>query len=399
MVQVAAQKFRNHAIDVFRALTMMLMIFVNDLWTLKGVPEWLKHVPAGVDGMGLSDVVFPAFLFIVGLSIPLAIENRWKKGASNREILLHVLSRSLALLIMGVFHVNLENYQEGAALLAKPVWQILLTLAFFLVWLDYSKSGNRTVKIMAKSLGWLILIFLATIYKGGNLADPKWMDIYWWGILGLIGWAYLIASLVYMASKGKLSLVWLAFLACMLFSSLSKLNLLDFLSGIKSYFWLIDDGATPALAISGMLVSLYYRSFYKEGKQGRFWVILASLSAAGLLLGFITRPLWGIHKIGSSPSWVLICIGISMAAYGVLIWLVEIKNRKDWFTWIRPAGTSTLTCYLLPYLHYGLLSLSGWMLPLVFRTGLPGLLKSLLYALVIILITGLLEKKNLRLKI
>ncbi|NHE55890.1 heparan-alpha-glucosaminide N-acetyltransferase domain-containing protein [Cyclobacterium plantarum] len=399
MVQASTQKSRNHAIDVFRALTMMLMIFVNDLWTLNGVPEWLKHVPAGVDGMGLSDVVFPAFLFIVGLSIPLAIENRWKKGATNKEVLLHVLYRSAALLIMGLFHVNLENYQEGASLLAKPVWQIFLTLAFFLIWLDYSKSVKSSVKTAGKSLGWLILVFLAIVYKGGDLADPKWMDIYWWGILGLIGWAYLIASLVYMASKGKLSLVWLAFLSCLLFSSLSKLNLLEFLSGLKPYFWLIDDGATPAFAISGMLVSLYYRSYYNGGKQGFFWVVLASLSITGILLGIVTRPLWGIHKIGSSPSWVLICIGISMASYGFLIWLVDIKKRKDWFTWIKPAGTSTLTCYLLPYIHYGLLSLSGWALPLFVRTGLPGLLKSLVYALVIILITGLLEKKNLRLKI
>ncbi|MFO7823348.1 MAG: DUF5009 domain-containing protein [Cyclobacterium sp.] len=399
MAQATTPTSRNHAIDVFRALTMMLMIFVNDLWTLRDVPEWLKHVPAEVDGMGLSDVVFPAFLFIVGLSIPLAIENRWKKGSSSQEILFHVLSRSLALLIMGVFHVNLENYQQEAALLPKAVWQILLTLSFFLIWLDYSKSNRKNRNVLTKALGWLILVFLALVYKGGDAADPKWMDVYWWGILGLIGWAYLIASLVYIASKGNRNWIWLAFLACMVFSSLAKLGMLDFLSGIKPYFWLIDDGATPALAISGMLLSLYYRTYFIAGGKDRFWVLWALLSASGLVLGFISRPLWGIHKIGSSPSWVLICISISILTFGFLIWLVEIKKHKDWFKWIKPAGTSTLTCYLLPYIHYGLLSLSGWVLPLFFRTGLLGLFKSMLYALVIILITGLLEKKNLRLKI
>jgi predicted acyltransferase len=47
------------------------MVFVSDLWTLKGVLNWLEHISAYEDGayedgMGLSDPVFPVFLFIVG---------------------------------------------------------------------------------------------------------------------------------------------------------------------------------------------------------------------------------------------------------------------------------------------------------------------------------------------
>ncbi|MGV3599658.1 MAG: heparan-alpha-glucosaminide N-acetyltransferase domain-containing protein [Dyadobacter fermentans] len=69
MNKVASSSLRLDSIDVFRAVTMFLMIFVNDFWTLEGVPEWLEHSKAEEDAMGLSDVVFPAFLFIVGLSI------------------------------------------------------------------------------------------------------------------------------------------------------------------------------------------------------------------------------------------------------------------------------------------------------------------------------------------
>ena len=63
---------RIASIDILRALTMVLMIFVNDLWSLKDTPAWLGHVASGVDGIGLADTVFPAFLFIVGMSIPFA---------------------------------------------------------------------------------------------------------------------------------------------------------------------------------------------------------------------------------------------------------------------------------------------------------------------------------------
>ncbi len=71
---------RIASIDILRALTMVLMIFVNDLWTLNNIPEWLEHVKRGEDGIGLADVVFPVFLFIVGLSIPYAVDSRRKKG-------------------------------------------------------------------------------------------------------------------------------------------------------------------------------------------------------------------------------------------------------------------------------------------------------------------------------
>src|SRR5919106_1343655 len=82
---------RITSIDILRALTMVLMIFVNDLWSLKNIPAWLEHVERGVDGIGLADVVFPAFLFIVGLSIPYAMENRRRKGDTDWGLIKHVL--------------------------------------------------------------------------------------------------------------------------------------------------------------------------------------------------------------------------------------------------------------------------------------------------------------------
>ncbi|WP_209329235.1 DUF5009 domain-containing protein [Lunatimonas salinarum] len=390
---------RSNAIDVFRALTMLLMIFVNDLWTLQHIPAWLGHVPAQVDGMGLADVVFPVFLFIVGLSIPFAMQNRWKKGGSNWSIALHILSRSFALLVMGLCHVNLESYNQELAILPKPIWQILATFAFFLIWLDYPKEDAKRVKIAGQALGWILLLGLVLLYQGGTAADPSWMRFYWWGILGLIGWAYFICSLVFVAFKGKLSAMWAFFAGFMLFSVLAKLGLLDSLQVIKPYVWLIDDGATPALSMAGIIVALYYQPFLGSSRFGGVWAKMSIFAVSCLGFGLLTRPLWGIHKIGSSPSWVTICIGISVLFFCLLIWLVELKGKKEWFRVIRPAGTSTLTCYLLPYIHYGLLSITGIALPLMVRTGALGIVKSLLYALIIILMTGLLERARLRLRI
>ena len=149
--------------------------------------------------MGLADVVLPAFLFIVGLSIPWAIEARMNKGHSRLRILGHIVERTVALLIMGLFMVNLENINARELLINKNYWQILMTLNFFMIWNNYrGKVFGRIPPGVMKITGLLILVFLAVIYKGGSADDPRWKQTHWWGILGLIGWGYLVNALLYL---------------------------------------------------------------------------------------------------------------------------------------------------------------------------------------------------------
>src|SRR6478609_8627775 len=136
---------RVAAIDITRALTMLLMIFVNDLWSLSDIPAWLEHVGAKEDGMGLADTVFPAFLFIVGLSIPFAIAARVKKGDTTGTLAMHVLARSFALLVMGVFLVNGEEINEAATGLPRVVWNIICCTCFILLWNVYSRNAKKGV--------------------------------------------------------------------------------------------------------------------------------------------------------------------------------------------------------------------------------------------------------------
>src|SRR5262245_60344502 len=74
---------RIDSVDALRGLTILLMVFVNDLGP--GAPAWMLHIqPPNADGMTLADVVFPAFLFLVGVSIPLAFERAEAAGKSKR---------------------------------------------------------------------------------------------------------------------------------------------------------------------------------------------------------------------------------------------------------------------------------------------------------------------------
>ena len=79
------------SIDVFRAITMVLMIWVNDFWTLNNIPKWLKHAMTGEDYLGFSDVIFPWFLFVLGMSIPFSFENRINKGEHIFTMWTHII--------------------------------------------------------------------------------------------------------------------------------------------------------------------------------------------------------------------------------------------------------------------------------------------------------------------
>ena len=207
---------RIASIDILRALTMVLMIFVNDLWSLKGIPGWLEHTAAKEDGMGLADTVFPAFLFIVGMSVPLAINNRRAKGDTNGKIGWHILERGLALLIMGVFLVNGEYLNASATGIPRVVWNVLSCLSFILLWNAWPKTANPWVVRISKTVAVGILLLLAFICRGGEDGALNRFTPYWWGILGLIGWAYLVSALIVAFSNTRFIislLAWVFFIA------------------------------------------------------------------------------------------------------------------------------------------------------------------------------------------
>lgn len=158
---------RVTTIDILRALTMVLMIFVNDLWSLTRIPAWLGHVDPGVDGIGLADVVFPAFLFIVGLSIPYALESRRNKGDRDVWLVKHILWRTIALLVMGVFLVNGETFNADATGMPRYLWNPVCCLCFILIWNTYPEKVNRIVVYGLRGMAIGTLIVFAIVYRGG----------------------------------------------------------------------------------------------------------------------------------------------------------------------------------------------------------------------------------------
>lgn len=401
MTSSYSPSLRLDSIDVFRAVTMFLMIFVNDLWTLEDVPDWLKHSKAAEDAMGLSDVVFPGFLFIVGLSIPFAIANRKKKGDSDGLIIRHIAERTFALLLMGIFIVNYENIAGEAMVVSKYVWEIGMVAAFFLIWNVYpSNPDKKGLYTALKVAGYLLLVGLAVIYKGGDAENPSWMETHWYGILGLIGWSYLLGALTYLLTRDRLTWAIGGWAFFVLFNLADFAGMLDFLVPVRKYVWIVGSGSMPAFVMAGVVASVIYRNSAGRNSVGSsFLVLLIVLGLICLAYGVGTRPFWGISKIRATPAWVGICSGISFLAFAFLFWLVDLQKIKGWAKVIAPAGTATLTCYLIPYIWYAVITLAGISLPMYLRTGLVGLVKSAVFSLLVILLTGAINRIGIKLKI
>jgi len=397
---------RNTAIDILRALTMLLMIFVNDLWTVSGVPGWMMHAKIDQDMLGLSDTVFPCFLFVVGMSIPFAIERRFSKGFSGVSTVGHILTRSLALLIMGVFIVNSETGISPETGLSYPVYRILMITGFLLVWNVYPHSEKPRVQriyTLLKIFGLLLLLYLAIIFRDarGGVFQARW-----WGILGLIGWTYLICAFVYLFTRDRLKYlipVWLVFIVLCILKSVTRdgtplLNLPE-----KNFFdeWIrilhIDNGAHPALTMGGIilaLISTKYKQLSNLKKITGVLIIVVFLFLAGL----ISHKFWIISKNMGTPPWVLYCTALSVGVYAILYWLVE-KGKAHWFNIIQVAGTATLTCYLVPFIAYSVSALIGIHLPEWLTTGFAGIMKCAAYSFMVIGITYLLGRIHIKLKI
>lgn len=385
---------RIQSIDVFRALTMFTMIFVNDLGSVAGVPHRLEHAAITEDFLGFSDLVFPAFLVVMGMSIPMAIESRIRKGAAKSDIIESIVLRTFALIVMGLLLLNGGRGVSDDLFINRNVFCILSLTGFFLVWNLYPKPATAVAKRAQTALriaGYILIFTLIYIYKSpqGNTFQQGW-----WGILGLIGWAYGACALVYLycrESVAKLIAAWFFFVFLTALGSSNLLGPFDKL--------IPDNGCHHAFAMTGILVTLLLQhTRLKLGIMQRL-LILTVAGIVFLCLGWGVNRVWIISKTLATPTWLFYSLGFTLLLYVFVYWLTDIRGRGAWFSIIRPAGTATLTCYLIPYLLYTIIVMTGFKFPSFLLVSPIGLFKCLLISFIAIGVTALIGRVGIKLKI
>src|SRR5690606_11804741 len=273
---------RLASIDILRALTMVLMIFVNDLWSLTNIPVWLLHTTADQDGMGLSDVIFPAFLFIVGMSIPFAIGNRRARGESKAQTFRHILVRSAALLIMGLFLVNGEKLNAVETGMSRLLYNVITCTAFVLIWNAYDRGANRVVVWIVRSVGILALVTLAIVLRVGREADT--FSVFWWGILGLIGWCYLVGGVAYTICGGRIPHLLVIWVALLLLSMLAMEDVISF-GALSVVTEPIGNGSLPFLTLSGVVTSVVFLEVKERWSTRTMLIFFSSMAVLLFVAG------------------------------------------------------------------------------------------------------------------
>lgn len=391
---------RIASIDIMRGLTLVLMLFVNDLY-MPGVPAWLGHMPADFDGMGLADWVFPGFLFMVGMAIPFSVGKRLSKGEPVLSVSKHILIRTLSLLIIGILMLNSERVNPGLTGIGKNLWAILMYVGVFLVWNKYPETGKRfSVYTALKITGVVLLALLVILFRSGEKVNHGWLVTEWWGILGLIGWGYLVAAFVYVAARNNLIYTSAAFCFFLALNILSGLNLLNIQGPAGTVFGIIIQGNVPLIVLAGLITSLIMNRL-SDKKPGNFITIAVLAGVISIGAGFFLRRWFIISKIQATPSWGLICNGISMIVFSLIYLVADVRKHVRWAAVFKPAGENSLTTYLAPdilyfliwSLNFPVLAYKLSMIPAVVIAG------SVLWAFLMVGLTALLVKINVRLRL
>jgi predicted acyltransferase len=290
------QKERLYSLDVFRGITVAAMILVNNPGSWETVYSPLRHAPW--NGCTPTDLIFPFFLFIVGVSIHFAYRDKFAEGLSQK-VFLKILKRSAIIFFLGLFLAwytipigNMFTAERFATLRIPGVLQ-RISLVFFFCSLIYLK------------INWLAQIRIASLL--------------------LVGY-YLLMTLVPVPDFGPPNLE--------PGTNLAGWSDRLFLEGhlyVNSKTWDPEGvlSTMPAIAtgLIGMLVGKLFTEL-KEPREKTVWLFFVGslLIVGGLAWGLafpINKPLW-------TSSYVLYTAGIAMQFLAVLYWLIDVQGIKKW---------------------------------------------------------------------
>jgi predicted acyltransferase len=367
------------SVDALRGLVMFTMIFVNDLAGADNVPAWMKHFH-GPNGMTFVDMVFPAFLFIVGISIPLALGSRLEKGEPIWKAWLHVLGRTIALLAIGIMMVNSDvNGGPSSSKMgwSGTLWTVLMfvsaLLAFCWVSPGKPKAGEETdpfwrrLTFVLRGAGIALMVILALTYRDEKnhhilRLHPFVIRTAWYGILGVIGWGYFVASVVFLIFRNHRT----ALLAC------TALVMSLYLAGKNGMFngsWIGAHvniasalGSHAAISVAGVLLGsiLVTPDMASHRSRIRFTLLyMLGFAAAAVLL---YRP-WLISKEEGTPAWCFWACVITAALWLLFYLISDVLGGRAILRPLAIAGQNVLLAYLLSEMMesvFDLVHLSDW---------------------------------------
>jgi heparan-alpha-glucosaminide N-acetyltransferase len=397
------QRTRVGSIDLLRGADVLLMLFVNEVAGVFGAPAFLLHTPSDVDGMTITDLVFPAFLFIVGIVVPFSLGGRLRRGETRGQLWRHVLTRTLALLVMGVLMVNAEHGVSGV--LSAPAWNVIATVGILLVWGVPERGWGALRRSWLRAAGIALLVIVALVYRNPELSGWLQLRPYWWGILGLIGWAYLGGATLYLLAGDRPSIL---AGAIGLFYCVALAEAAGSMTWLRALRPIVGPvvGTHGALVLAGALLGVLLRRQLQDGGSAwRFAARILGYSAALAAAGVLLRSLSVVHaafiisKNHATAPWGLVSSALTGGAFVAIFVVVDVLGYRRWPRSFAIAGENPLVAYLMAPFLTSLFELSASLFGTdlyaeLGRTTGVGLLRSAVFAWAVVRLSGWMRSRG-----
>jgi predicted acyltransferase len=342
------------SLDVFRGITIAGMVLVNNPGSWEHIYWPLEH--AAWNGWTPTDLVFPFFLFIVGVSITLALGKRLESGGATRDVYLKIIKRTLIIFAIGLFLNGFPYF--GLAELRIPGVLQRIAVCYFFASIIFLNTKVRTQILIAIGLllfYWLLVKFVpAPGYAAGDLTKdgslPSYVDRV---VFGKHVWAQ---AKVY-DPEGLLSTI-------------------------------------PAIATTliGVLTGHWLRTEKTRYEKAAGMFVIGAICVA---IGWAWNAFFPINKALWTSSYVLFTGGLALQFLAFCYWLIDIKGYCRWAKPFEVFGLNAIVLYVVADLIAVLLgvikvgggdSLGGWIYDRVFASWASPVNASLAFAICFVLV-------------
>jgi len=371
-----AKQNRLLSLDVFRGMTIAGMVLVNNPGTWSAIYAPLKH--AEWHGATPTDFIFPFFLFIVGIAIPIALGKRVEEGVTN-AVYLKIFRRSATIFLLGLFlaafpFFDFANLRIPGVLQRIAVCYLITSLIFLHTnWKQITFIGIGLLLVY-----WILMTVIPVPNCEITTIDDKACNLAAYIDRAILGENHIWKQAKVYDPEGILSTI-------------------------------------PAVVttISGVLTGVWLKTkksdMEKVGGLFFFGIVLVALGWAWNFFFPFNKPVW-------TSSYVVYTSGLALCFLGFCYWLIDIKGYRRWSKPFVIFGVNALALFVFSGLLakiLGLIKVSGaegkqislqkWIFDSIFLPLASPINASLMYAVSYILLwlflMWLLYRKRIYIKV
>jgi predicted acyltransferase len=298
------------SLDLLRGATIAAMILVNNPGDGRNVYWPLEH--AEWNGWTPTDLVFPFFLFMVGLSMVFSFSSRIKRGESRRALMMHVLRRGLVLFAIGVLLNGLfDNFHLGSWRIYGVLQRIAICYVisgFLALWTNWKGQVAAIVACLAGY--WILMRYISVPGFGIPTRDIPIVD------------------------PDRNMVAWLD----------RKLLMGHLYEGTRDPEGVLSNIPAVATSLLGILTGQWLRSARSATTKAAG---MLAAGVTGLALGEFSNLWFPINKKLWTSSFVIFTAGFALVCLAVCYWAVDIRQWRG--RWTRPFlifGMNAIAAYV-----------------------------------------------------